>query len=68
MFPAMFARWMMNNCEGFKEKGRKFMHNAPYILANLAGLSAEDAFIDWGTMSGWGLGYRVTEKNGPRNN
>ena len=62
MFPAMFARWMMNNCEGFKEKGRKFMHNAPYILANLAGLSAEDAFIDWGTMSGWGLGYRVTEK------
>ena len=38
------------------------MHNAPYILANLAGLSAEDAFIDWGTMSGWGLGYRVTEK------
>ena len=62
MFPAMFARWMMNNCEGFKEKGRKFMHNAPYILANLAGLSAEDAFIDWGTMSGWGLGYHVTEK------
>lgn len=62
MFPAMFARWMMNNCEGFKEKGRKFMHNAPYILANFAGLSAEDAFIDWGTMSGWGLGYRVTEK------
>ena len=38
------------------------MHNAPYILANFAGLSAEDAFIDWGTMSGWGLGYRVTEK------
>lgn len=62
MFPAMFARWMMNNCEGFKEKGRKFMHNAPYILANLAGLSAEDAFIDWGTMSGWGLGYKVEEK------
>ena len=62
MFPAMFARWMMNNCEGFKEKGRKFMHNAPYILANLAGLSVDDAVIDWGTMSGWGLGYRVTEK------
>ena len=28
------------------------MHNAPiYPLTNLAGLSAEDAFIDWGTMS-----------------
>ena len=29
---------------------------------HLAGLKAEDAFIDWGTMSGWGLGYRVMDK------
>lgn len=62
MFPAMFARWMMKNCEEFQKKGKKFMHNAPYILANLAGLSAEDAFIDWGAMSGWGLGYDVMKK------
>lgn len=62
MFPAMFARWMMKNCTQFKQKGRKFMHNAPYILANLAGLDAKDAFIDWGAMSGWGLGYHVIEK------
>lgn len=62
MFPAMFARWMMKHCEGFKENGKKFMHNAPYILANLAGSDAKDAFIDWGAMSGWGLGYHVTKK------
>ena len=29
---------------------------------NLAGLKAEDAFIDWGAMSGWGLGYNVIKK------
>lgn len=29
---------------------------------NLAGLHSEEAFIDWGAMSGWGLGYRVYEK------
>ena len=62
MFPAMFARWMMRNCEEYKKRGKKFVHNAPYILAHLAGLKAEDAFIDWGTMSGWGLGYCVLEK------
>lgn len=62
MFPAMFARWMMKNCKEFQKNGKKFMHNAPYILANLAGLSAKDAFIDWGAMSGWGLGYHVIEK------
>ena len=62
MFPAMFARWMRKNCKEFQQKGKKFMHNAPYILANLAGLSSDQAFIDWGAMSGWGLGYHVTKK------
>ncbi len=48
MFPAMFARWMMNNCErALKKKAENSCTMPPYILANLAGLSAEDAFIDW---------------------
>ncbi|MDO5862581.1 MAG: FGGY family carbohydrate kinase, partial [Thermoplasmata archaeon] len=62
MFPALFARWFLRNSEPFRKEGVKFVHNAPYILMNLAGLGAEDAFIDQGTMSGWGLGFDVTEK------
>ena len=62
MFPAMFARWFLANHEEFKAKGKKFMHNAPYVLSRLAGLKAEDAFIDWGAMSGWGLGYHIYKK------
>lgn len=63
MFPALFARWFLANVPGFKEQGAKFVHNAPYILAHLAGLSAKDMFVDWGAMSGWGLGYKVEEKS-----
>ena len=62
MFPAMFARWFLKNSKEFQERGVKFVHDAPYVLAHLAGLQAEDMFIDWGTMSGWGLGYKVEEK------
>ena len=62
MFPAMFARWFLENSEDFRERGCKFVHNAPYILMHLAGLRASDAFIDQGAMSGWGLGYNVLEK------
>jgi len=62
MFPALHARWLLANNKDFKERGKKFVHNAPYILLNLAGLDSSDAFVDWGTMSGWGLGYRVYEK------
>lgn len=62
MFPAMFARWFLKNSPEFRRRGVKFVHNAPYVLMNLAGLKGEDAFIDWGAMSGWGLGYDVKEK------
>ena len=62
MFPAMFARWFLKNNTKFQQQGVKFMHNAPYILSHLAGLKGKDAFIDWGAMSGWGLGYNVMKK------
>ena len=62
MFPAMFARWFMKNIPAWQEKGVKFVHNCPYVLMHLAGLKGEDAFIDWGAMSGWGLGYDVVQK------
>ncbi|EPP14599.1 carbohydrate kinase [Megasphaera sp. BL7] len=62
MFPAMFARWFMKNVPAWQEKGVKFVHNCPYVLMHLAGLKGEDAFIDWGAMSGWGLGYDVVQK------
>ena len=66
MFPALFARWFLANSAAFREKGVKFVHNAPYILMNLAGLKGQDAFIDWGAMSGWGMGYRVEKKEWSR--
>lgn len=62
MFPAMHARWILQNIKAFQQSGKKFVHNAPYILMQLAGLKSKNAFVDWGTMSGWGLGYNVYKK------
>lgn len=62
MFPAMHARWLLAHSEAFRQHGAKFVHDAPYVLMQLAGLRAKDAFIDWGTLSGWGLGYDVIKK------
>ena len=61
LFPALFARWLLKNSPN-AGKISKFVHNAPYILMKLAGLKANDTFIDWGAMSGWGLGYKVEKK------
>ena len=62
MFPALHARWLLKNNQNFQQNGAKFVHNAPYILMKMGNLKALDAFIDWGTMSGWGLGYKVMDK------
>ena len=35
MFPALFARWLLKNNEDFKARGAKFIHNAPYVLAQM---------------------------------
>ena len=61
LFPALHARWLLKNSQNVN-KIKKFVHNAPYIMLRFAGLKAKDAFIDWGTMSGWGLGYNVVKK------
>lgn len=60
MFPAMLARWMLSH--GYSGEVSKFVHNCPYISMHLAGLGVEDAFIDQGTLSGWGMGYDVMRK------
>lgn len=62
MFPALFARWFLADMSDSSRSEVKFVHNAPYILMKLAGTEASDAFIDQGTMSGWGLGYDVCRK------
>lgn len=62
MFPALFARWFLKHADQWNGRIVKFIHDAPYVLAHLAGLKAEDMFIDWGTMSGWGMGYSVEKK------
>ena len=61
LFPALHARWLLKNSPN-ADKIAKFTHNAPFILMHLAGLKACDSFIDWGAMSGWGLGYNVINK------
>ncbi len=61
-YPPVIARWMINNHEEFKKRGAKILNNGPYVLSRLAGLRAEDTFIDTATLSGWLVGYDAVKK------
>lgn len=60
--PPIMAMWMIKNNEEFKKNGKKILNNGPYVLANLAGLKADDAFIDYATLGGWIIGYDAKKK------
>jgi len=60
--PPVILRWFINNCDGFCQKAVKVLNNGPFVLGVLAGLDAGDAFIDWGTLSGWLIGYNARKK------
>ena len=64
--PPIILRWFLNHYTGFREKAVKVVNNGPFVLGKLAGLKAEDAFLDWGTMSGWLIGYDAVKRNWSR--
>ena len=64
--PPLILRWFLNHYEGFREKAVKVVNNGPFVLGTLAGLRADEAFLDWATMSGWLIGYDARERRWSR--
>jgi xylulokinase len=60
--PPMILRWFIKNDNGFK-KAVKVVNNGPFVLGKLAGLKADQAFLDWATLSGWLIGYDARKRN-----
>ena len=60
--PPIILRWFFKHYTGFKEKAAKVLNNGPFVLGTLAGLKADEAFLDWATMSGWLIGYNVHDR------
>lgn len=61
--PPMIMKWMSNNDKDRFKKIKKTLSASQYVLGKLGGLKAKDAFIDWGHLSGWTLGYNLKTRN-----
>ncbi|MDO5718444.1 MAG: FGGY family carbohydrate kinase [Tissierellia bacterium] len=60
--PPIISMWLIKNNEEFKNRGAKILNNGPYVLSRLAGLKADEAFIDHATLGGWIIGYEAEKK------
>ncbi|MHB8277996.1 MAG: xylulokinase [Candidatus Humimicrobiaceae bacterium] len=61
--PPLVLKWFMNKEKNVFKKIRKTVSAAQYVLGRLGELKAEDAFIDWGHLSGWVIGFDAQKKN-----
>jgi len=61
--PPLVLKWFMNKEKDVFKKIRKTVSAAQYVLGRLGELKAEDAFIDWGHLSGWVIGFDAKKKN-----
>lgn len=61
--PPMVMKWFQNNHKDAFKRIKKTATAAQYVLGKLGGLKAKDAFIDWGHLTGWILGYNLKERN-----
>jgi xylulokinase len=64
--PPIILNWFLNNYDGFSANAVKVVNNGPFVLGKLAGLKAEDAFLDHATMSGWLIGYDAKKRDWSR--
>lgn len=61
--PPMVLKWLQNNNKTVFNATKKTLAASQYVLGKLGGLKAKDAFIDWGHLSGWVLGFNLKTRN-----
>ena len=61
--PPIVLKWFMNKQKDVFGRIKKTVSAAQYVLGKLGGLKAKDAFIDWGHLSGWIVGFDAQKKN-----
>jgi xylulokinase len=61
--PPLVLKWFMNKDKQVFAKTKKTVSAAQYVLGKLGELKSKDAFIDWGHLSGWVIGFDAQKRN-----
>jgi len=61
--PPVVLKWVQNNWPDVAKKTEKVVAGGPYVIGKLGGFKAKDAYIDWGHLSGWVIGFDAKKHN-----
>jgi len=55
--PPVMLKWLISHQPELMAKSKKFVTNSQFVMGKLGGMTADDAYMDWGNLSGWIIGY-----------
>jgi len=57
--PPVVLKWVQNNQPDVARRTEKVVAAGPYVIGKLGNFKAKDAYIDWGHLSGWVIGFDI---------
>ncbi|MBE0477700.1 carbohydrate kinase [Candidatus Aerophobetes bacterium] len=60
--PPVVLKWVQKHRPEVIKKTKKVVAAAPYVIGRLGNFKAKDAYIDWGHMSGWVIGFDARKR------
>ncbi|MCB2188975.1 MAG: carbohydrate kinase [Deltaproteobacteria bacterium] len=61
--PPVMLTWLMAHQPELVARSRKFVTNSQFVMGKLGGLTAGEAYMDWGNLSGWIIGYDAARRD-----
>ena len=62
LMPPVFLTWLLKHRKDIMSKTKRVVQSAHYVMGVLGGLKADEAYNDWGHMSGWMIGFDARTK------
>ncbi|MBI5604546.1 MAG: carbohydrate kinase [Deltaproteobacteria bacterium] len=61
--PPVMLKWLLAHQPALVAKSKKFVTNSQFVMGKLGGLTSDDAYMDWGNLSGWIIGYDAVRRD-----
>jgi xylulokinase len=61
--PPVMLKWLLKHRPDLIAASRKVVTNSHFVMGKLGGFNSDEAYLDWGNLSGWIIGYDAAQRD-----
>ena len=61
--PPVMLKWLLKHQPDLIATSKKVVTNSHFVMGKLGGFNATEAYLDWGNLSGWIIGYDASRRD-----